>query len=766
MRPETFMIMSGPAIKEAVSGKAVSSASTDSSADPAALLEEKNSFHNQLLTTLSINETREGTAIDPSDADLPQEGTKLSVLNESTNGELSEVNSFDLHSPSHNSMEGLTLETDDSVIKPGGTVLQRDDTALDYLKTTTGKTLPAEPAKGPPGTRASDLPSRATEGSETGNSVEGISTTGETPPVVGSSLNITPETRPGEEVQEISDGLSGQSSGAFDGREDLLTESPIPSADISGYLQQSNDDAVVETTEEFEDLGEHLQVKKESGDAHPVESHNRPDLFSTEAQSVELPAELNKEADNDKSAPLQNSLQSASTDDDTVEGEQTVKANPSEYEVEAKPLADTALTEADRTLIAQGETDELIAKNITDTDRISTKRVVSGDESKAETNTARRITGSSIGEEIQGEADGATFNEASQGEGAPDKSSPEDLISARKPESHSSDMETGGRLEGNPAEFKVAKDYGEEQKPLPSVKNSGTDISKDSQVISGEVRSSNGVEVVKERPHSSTESKTVTDETHIDETLEAQEGEGNYGETRDSSDDSMDEALQDDFKEMEANAPKPALDSDIDSLLTETLKGKDGKGLMGAATAIHSEEVPAAAPDAGKVTTRTLFAAPQGVARHQGAYISKSLESFFVKGVAARVSVAFTENIGKATITLNPPELGRLKVEMSLQDNVMQATFRAENLNVKEALEKNIDLLKAALIEQGMKVDELNVSLDDNYRERDGRFTGESSGRQGRGKGDVKGEVSFNRDGGTEDQLYYSAEEPGVDVFI
>ena len=64
--------------------------------------------------------------------------------------------------------------------------------------------------------------------------------------------------------------------------------------------------------------------------------------------------------------------------------------------------------------------------------------------------------------------------------------------------------------------------------------------------------------------------------------------------------------------------------------------------------------------------------------------------------------MAFSENIGKATITLNPPELGRLKVEMALKDNTMVASFRAENPNVKEALEKNIDLLKSALIEQGV----------------------------------------------------------------
>ena len=88
-------------------------------------------------------------------------------------------------------------------------------------------------------------------------------------------------------------------------------------------------------------------------------------------------------------------------------------------------------------------------------------------------------------------------------------------------------------------------------------------------------------------------------------------------------------------------------------------------------------------------------------------------------------------NKQKGRISISPPELGRLDLNLVIKHGHLQANLSAENLMVKELIEENLNQLKQQLSSQGFVVDkfEVTVGLDDK-RFRDGEMW-TSGGRKG-----------------------------------
>ena len=64
---------------------------------------------------------------------------------------------------------------------------------------------------------------------------------------------------------------------------------------------------------------------------------------------------------------------------------------------------------------------------------------------------------------------------------------------------------------------------------------------------------------------------------------------------------------------------------------------------------------------------------------------------------------------GKAQITLDPPNLGAVKVSLSLANGVLTAQFESSTSAVRDLLKSNLDKLKTVLQGQGIAVDKLAV---------------------------------------------------------
>jgi len=100
-------------------------------------------------------------------------------------------------------------------------------------------------------------------------------------------------------------------------------------------------------------------------------------------------------------------------------------------------------------------------------------------------------------------------------------------------------------------------------------------------------------------------------------------------------------------------------------------------------------------------------------AQHQES--SKSVLPPYVIGqVGKQISRSLLRAEKVIRLQLKPPELGTLKIEMDMKDNLLKLGMIAENHSVRELLLSNIHELREALLDQGVKLDRLDVHTHSN----------------------------------------------------
>jgi flagellar hook-length control protein FliK len=73
------------------------------------------------------------------------------------------------------------------------------------------------------------------------------------------------------------------------------------------------------------------------------------------------------------------------------------------------------------------------------------------------------------------------------------------------------------------------------------------------------------------------------------------------------------------------------------------------------------------------------------------------------------------EQSGK--LIIQPPELGKIDISLTIKDGHIQANLSAENYAVKEIIETNLNQLKQQLTGQGLIVEQFNVSVGSQHRQ-------------------------------------------------
>jgi len=70
---------------------------------------------------------------------------------------------------------------------------------------------------------------------------------------------------------------------------------------------------------------------------------------------------------------------------------------------------------------------------------------------------------------------------------------------------------------------------------------------------------------------------------------------------------------------------------------------------------------------------------------------------------------------GSVTLRLHPEELGQVKVELVMDKDSVRAHLHAQSQQVQEVLERHLPRLRDALEQQGLKIDQLQVSVDSQH---------------------------------------------------
>lgn len=94
-----------------------------------------------------------------------------------------------------------------------------------------------------------------------------------------------------------------------------------------------------------------------------------------------------------------------------------------------------------------------------------------------------------------------------------------------------------------------------------------------------------------------------------------------------------------------------------------------------------------------------------------------------------RVAAEFRENLmnegGRVRITLTPPSLGTLQMDVSVQNGKVRVMLLAENKDIQRMLSGNLDALKGSLQSQGMTIERCDVMMQDRREEYSQGFNGQ-----------------------------------------
>jgi|GEM_PF-2688053 len=118
-----------------------------------------------------------------------------------------------------------------------------------------------------------------------------------------------------------------------------------------------------------------------------------------------------------------------------------------------------------------------------------------------------------------------------------------------------------------------------------------------------------------------------------------------------------------------------------------------------------------------------------------------------ISQVTSEIKEATANDGGRVKITLNPPSLGKLDMDVSIRNGKVEVVLVAENKDVQQALNTHIDKLKGGLQNQGLTIERCDVFLQDKREEYQQSFSQqafnhqESSGRDSRRENNYDEEV-------------------------
>ena len=101
-------------------------------------------------------------------------------------------------------------------------------------------------------------------------------------------------------------------------------------------------------------------------------------------------------------------------------------------------------------------------------------------------------------------------------------------------------------------------------------------------------------------------------------------------------------------------------------------------------------------------------------AKHQPEISRDLLPVHLINQVGRQVSRSILRGERVIKLQLHPPELGGMKVDVDIKDNILKLGVIIENSSVKELLLSNAHELRQALVEQGVKLEKLDIQISYN----------------------------------------------------
>ena len=92
-----------------------------------------------------------------------------------------------------------------------------------------------------------------------------------------------------------------------------------------------------------------------------------------------------------------------------------------------------------------------------------------------------------------------------------------------------------------------------------------------------------------------------------------------------------------------------------------------------------------------------------------------SLPAYLVEQVGKQISRSVLRGDKIVRLQLKPPELGRVKINIDIKNNVLKLGMIAEHRSVKELLLSNVHELRGSLVSQGIKLETIDIQINTGF---------------------------------------------------
>lgn len=113
-----------------------------------------------------------------------------------------------------------------------------------------------------------------------------------------------------------------------------------------------------------------------------------------------------------------------------------------------------------------------------------------------------------------------------------------------------------------------------------------------------------------------------------------------------------------------------------------------------------------------KQTAVSTFSETINAVESNGKSFRSSLPAYLVDQVGKQISRSILRGDRIVRLQLKPPDLGRVKINIDIKDNVLKLGMIAEHSSVKELLLSNVHELRGALVSQGIKLENIDIQIN------------------------------------------------------
>ena len=132
--------------------------------------------------------------------------------------------------------------------------------------------------------------------------------------------------------------------------------------------------------------------------------------------------------------------------------------------------------------------------------------------------------------------------------------------------------------------------------------------------------------------------------------------------------------------------------------------------------------------------------------------------------VAEKVQMMMSKNLKNLDIRLDPPELGRMQIRMTMNNDLANVHFTVANPQARDLIEQTLPRLREMLAQQGMQLADSSVQQQSSGQQQSGYANAEKNGQGSQGRG-FSGQSDENFDADTNLDLNVVSKRDGISFY-